>query len=538
MIDRLLFQVVGSVLLLLYGIRLTGQGFGLAFSSSIDRAWSSARDSKASAFLLGTAATAVLQSSGALVTLLISFGHVATLQLSRSLIVILGADLGATATVQLLSFRIYQAALPVLSVGIALFLWAGKSRTHAVGEGLLGFGFVLLALQFLAGVAGDVGRIEGLRILLAELADAPFTAFAAGALMAAVLQSGTAVMVLLIAFTQEGLIGSGAVLPLVLGANAGGTSVAFVAASGLAAEGRRIAWGHFGMKAAGALLLLVPIVLAPPNYSAALEDSRHLVAWTHTLFNLFIAVLFFPLAGRVASVLERFFPGRGGTAPRGKTVFIDREHLPVAGAALGQVAREIMRMADMIQEMLEEAVAVICRGQTDRIGRIEQIDNDVEELTREIKVFLSVLGQSSLDAAQTRRSMEYIGIVTDLENIGDFVDRTMTDHLRRLSERKQSFSEEGGRELQGYLSEVGTLYRDAVSSFITRDPAAAQAVVERRRAIGLRERELRTAHIQRLQRARPDSLETSAAHMDILAAWKGIAAHCSSIAKAVVNMGD
>jgi len=537
MIDRLLLEVVGSVLLLLYGIRLTGHGFSLAFSAWIDRAWSSARESKARAFLLGAAATAVLQSSGALVTLLISFGHATTLSLSQSLIVVLGADLGATVTVQLLSFRIYEAALPVLSIGIALYLWGGKPRGEAVGQGMLGFGFVLLALKFLAGAAADVGRIEGLRILMAELSNAPFTAFATAALLAAVLQSGTAVMVLLIAFTQEGLLGAGAVAPLVLGANAGGTSVAFIAASGLAAEGRRIAWGHFGMKTAGALLLLLAISLSPPNRHIPFGDGPHLVAYAHTLFNLFIAVLFFPLAGRIASLLERSFPGRRVAAPRGKAVFIHREHLPVAGAALGQAAREIMRMADMIQDMLDDSVEVICRGNADRIGRIGQLDDDVDELTREIKVFLSALAQTPMDEAQTRRSMAYIGIVTDLENIGDFIDRTMTDHLRPLSARKQSFSEEGGRELEGYLTEVGTLYRNAVSCFITGDPGEAQAVVERRRMIGIRERELRTAHIQRLQKARPDTLETSAAHMDILAAWKGIAAHCSSIARAVIDMG-
>lgn len=537
MIDRLLLDVVGSVLLLLYGIRLTGNGFRLAFSAWIDRAWSSARESKARAFLLGAAATAVLQSSGAMVTLLISFGHATTLSLSQSLIVILGADLGATVTVQLLSFRIYEAGLAVLSIGIALYLWGGKPRGEAVGQGVLGFGFVLLALKFLSGSADDVGRIDGLRILMAELSGAPFSAFATGALLAALLQSGTAVMILLIAFTKEGLLGAGAVLPFVFGANAGGATVAFVAASGLAAEGRRIAWGHFGMKAAGALLLLLAISLLPPNYHKPLGDGPHLVAYAHTLFNFFIAVLFFPLTGRIATLLDRSIPGRRAAAPRGKTAFIDRAHLPVAGAALGQAAREIMRMADMIQEMLDDAIEVICRGNADRIVRVGQIDDDIDVLTREIKIFLSALAQTSMDEAQTRRSMAYIGIVTDLENIGDFVDRTMTDHLRPLSARKKSFSEEGGRELEGYLTEVGDLYRSAVSCFITGDPGEAAAVVERRRVIGIRERELRTAHIQRLQEARPDTLETSEAHMDVLAAWKGIAAHCASIARAVVDMG-
>ncbi|MBP2676596.1 MAG: Na/Pi cotransporter family protein, partial [Deltaproteobacteria bacterium] len=536
--DRLLLQVIGSVFLLLYGIRLTGQGFELAFSAVIDRAWSSARDSKARAFLLGAAATAVLQSSGALVTLLISFGHIATLPLSKSLIIILGADLGATLTVQLLSFRIYQIAFPVLSVGIALFLWGGKSRAHAIGQGLLGFGFVLLALKFLAGAAGDVARAEGLRILMAELSNAPFTGFAAGALLAAALQSGTAVMVLLIAFARHGLLDAGVIFPIVLGANVGGTSVAFLAASGLAAEGRRIAWGHFGMKAAGALPLLLLIALAPPGYRTAFRSDAHLVAYAHTFFNLYLAVLFFLPAGWIAAALERAFPASREAVARGKAVFIERGRLPVSGAALGQVAREILRMTDMIQEMLDDSVEVISKGNAERIGRIEQMENDVDALAQEIKVFLSDLGQKSLDAAQIQRSMEYIGVVADLENIGDFIERTMTEHLRRLSERKQTFSEEGGRELQAYLTEVGSLYRDAVSSFIARDAGAAQLVVERRKAIGLRERELRVTHIRRLQRATPESLETSEAHMDILAAWKGIAAHCSAIARTVLPRKD
>jgi phosphate:Na+ symporter len=538
MIDLLLLQVIGGVFLLLYGIRLTGQGFELAFSSAIGRIWSSARASRARAFAIGTAGTAVLQSSGALVTLLISFGTLATLPLAQSLTVVLGADLGATLTVQVLSFRIYRFAFPVLSVGVALFLWGRKGKARAFGQGILGFGFVLLSLMFLAAAAGDVGRVEGLRILLSELSDAPITGFVWGVALAALLQSGTAVMILLIAFTQQGLLGPGAVLPLVLGANVGATSVAFVAVTGLAAEGKRIAWGHFGMKAAGALVALPLLLFAPDAVRRFSGDGARLVANAHTLFNLALAVLFLPLVGRIAALLERTVPAPRGIAPRGMPVYLDREHMPVAGAALGQVAREIVRMADLIQEMHDDAVEVIRGGNPKGIERIAQTDDDVDTLTREIKVFMSALGQGSLDAEQTRRSVEYIGIVTDLENIGDFIDKTATDHLRRLTERNQWFSEEGSRELATFLGEVGSLYREAVSAFVTRDPNAARNVITRRKEIGARERELRLAHIYRLQRAAPETLETSAAHLDILSSGKGIAGHCAAIAHAVLQIGE
>ena len=538
MMDVLFLHVIGGVFLLLYGVRLTGQGFELAFGSALSRAWAAAGGSRARAFAAGAVGTAALQSSGALVTLLISFAQVSTLPLSRSLTIVLGADLGSTLTVQVLSFRVYQHAFPVLSAGVVLFLWGRKGKVRAVGQGILGFGFVLLALRFLAGAAGDIGRIEGLRILIADLAEAPITAFVWGLLLSALLQSGTAVMVLLIAFAQQGLLAPPAVLPLVLGANVGSASVAFVAASGLAAEGRRVAWGHLALKASGALLFLPFLPYAQQAIASVSRDGAHFVANAHTCLNLSLAVLFFPWVGRIAALLTRVIPAGKEAVSRGKPVYLDREHLPVSGAALGQVAREIVRMADMIQEMHDDAVEAVCRGDVSRLDRIAKTDDEVDLLTREIKVFLSALGEETLDSGQTLRAVSYIAIVSDLENIGDFIDKTVTDHLRKLSERSQRFSGEGVAELRSFLSEVGSLYREAVSAFVTRDPSAARNVIGRRKEITGMERELRLAHIRRLQKGTPESLESSAAHLDILSSWKGIAYHCASIAHGVLQMED
>ena len=536
--DLLFLQVIGGVFLLLYGVRLTGQGFELAFGSALSRAWAAAGASRVRAFAAGVLGTAALQSSGALVTLLISFAQVATLPLSRSLTIVLGADLGSTLIVQVLSFRIYQLAFPVLSVGVALFLWGRKGKLRAVGQGILGFGLILLALRYLAAAAGDAGRIDGLRSLMAGLTDAPFTAFVLGLLFSALLQSGTAVMILLIAFAQQGVLAPPAILPLVLGANVGGTSVAFVAASGLAAEGRRVAWGHLAIKASGALLFLPLLPIAQRAVAFFSRDGAHLVANAHTFLNLSIAVLFFPWVERIAVLLTRAIPIAEETVPRGKPVYLDREHLPVSGAALGQVAREIVRMADMIQDMLDDAVEAVCNGDVSRIERVSRADDDVDLLTREIKVFLSTLGEENLDSGQMRRAVAYLSIVSDLENIGDFVDKTVTDHMRRLAERNQRFSPEGVAELRSFLNEVGSLYREAVSAFVTRDPNAARNVIGRRKEITAMERDLRLAHIRRLQKGTPESLESSAAHLDILSSGKGIAYHCASVAHGILQMEE
>jgi phosphate:Na+ symporter len=538
MIDTLFLQVIGGAFLLLYGVRITSQGFELAFGERLREWWGAPGRSRLGGFGAGVVGTSLLQSSGAVVTLLISFAEIAPLPLAQSLSIVLGADLGSTLTVQVLSFRIHRYAFPVLSAGILLYLWGRKPGIRATGQGLTGVGFLLLALTFLSDAATEVGRVESLRSLMRDLGGAPLVAFVWGVALSALFQSGTAVMILLIAFSRQGVLPVPAVLPLVLGANVGGATAAFVAATGLAAEGRRVAWGHMLMKTSGALLFL-PFFPWIQGFLASLSpDPSRIVANAHTLFNLTLSALFFPLVPRVASLLAGILPEKRGLAPKGKPVYLDREHLPVAGAALGQVAREIVRMADMIQEMQGTGLQAIRDVSTDLADRIRQMDDDVDQLTREIKVFLSALGGGSLDSAQTNRAVAYIAIVSDLENIGDLIDKTLGDHVRRMGERKQRFSEEGAKELEAFLKDVEEMYREAVSAFVTRDRRAAGIVVARKKSIGQMERELRHAHIRRLQKATPESLESSAAHLDILSAGKGIASHCAAIAHDVLQMEE
>jgi len=537
-IDALFIQILGGILLLLYGVRLTGLGFELALGARMKEWWAAPGQGRLRGFGAGVVGTSLLQSSGAVVTLLITFAEISPLPLAHSLSVVLGADLGSTLTVQVLSFRIYQYATIVLSAGILLYLWGRKPWIRAVGQGILGIGFILLSLKFLSIAAEGVGKVESLRSLMVDLGGAPVVAFAWGVFLSALFQSATALLILLIAFTQQGVLPVPAVLPLVLGANVGGSSVAFMAASGLAVEGKRVAWGHVLMKTSGALLFLPFYTLAQQFLTVLSSDPSRIVANAHTLFNLTVSVLFYPMAPRAARLLADAFPGKMAAGAGGKPVFLDREHLPVAGAALGQVAREIIRMADMIQEMQSVAVQAVRAPDLDLPERIRGMDDDVDRLTREIKVFLSELSEGSLDPGQTKRGIAYIAMISDLENIGDFIDKTLGEHVRRMAERGQRFSSVGTAELVSLLAEVEEMYREAVSAFVTRDRKAAEIVLSRKKVIGQMERDLRLAHIRRLQKGTPESLESSAAHLDILSSWKGIASHCAAIAYNVIELEE
>jgi phosphate:Na+ symporter len=107
-----------------------------------------------------------------------------------------------------------------------------------------------------------------------------------------------------------------------------------------------------------------------------------------------------------------------------------------------------------------------------------------------------------------------------------------------MEKNKQRFSPDGEKELGDFLRDVGAMFRESISAFVTRDRKAAQNVIEQKKRISNKERELRLAHIFRLQKGTPESLETSAAHLDILATWKVIASHAKSIGYNVLQMLD
>ncbi len=290
------------------------------------------------------------------------------------------------------------------------------------------------------------------------------------------------------------------------------------------------------MKTFGALLFL-PFFSAGQRFLSLLSsDPSRIVANAHTLFNFTLALFWFPILPRLASALCRLIPGRAPDAPAWKPVYLDQVHMPAAGAALGQAAREIVRMTDMIRGMLGMALQAVRGVEGELAVRIARADDDVDRLTREVKVFLSALGEETLDPEQMRRAVAYISIVSDLENIGDFIDKTLGEHVRKLADQGQRFSEEGAQELVSLMLDVESMYGEAVSAFVARDAKAASLVIDRKKVVGQKERQLRNAHIRRLQKGTPESLESSAAHLDILASWKVIASHCASIAYNVIQM--
>ncbi|RMG60359.1 MAG: Na/Pi cotransporter family protein [Deltaproteobacteria bacterium] len=537
MSDFLLIQFLGAVAFILLGVRFAGRGFEGAFGERIRAELKRLSGRPFPSYVAGFFTTVVLQSSGATVALLLSLSVMNPISLPASLAVVLGADLGATIIVQLISFRIASISFLVIAVGAPFYLFGKTSKMRGVGQGVLGFGFILFAIYIVTSLSGSVREIPGLVEILRGLDRAPLICFVGGLIFAVVFQSSTAVLALMIGFSVKGLVSVHATFPAVLGANVGSTVIAFLSAIGSGQRGMRIAWGHLFFKVAGALLFFPFLPYFPDLLARVSFDQAHMVANMHTLFNLTISLLFLPFINPVAAVLEKRIP-EAEEEDEFRLKFLDASFSSSPSVGVAQLMREILRMADVVRSMLVDVGEVIRTNNADLLDEVARRDDLVDFLDREIKRFLATHERVDSESDVGKMSVVFISVLSNLEHMADIVDKGLCEQLRNKILNGLEFSREGEKEILMYHRRVVEMFDEAILAFMRMDRDTAQRVIGRKKDLSLLEKELKNAHIRRLNQGMKESLETSSIHLDILSSLRRIVTVSAGIAYLVVDFTE
>ena len=494
------FGLFGGLAMLLYGIRLVGEGLQLAVGGQLRTVLSAVTSNRLKALLVGAGITAIIQSSGATTVMLVGFANSGLIRLSEALGVILGADIGTTLTVQLIAFQIADYALVIVGVGFTLLFVAKRHAVRYTGEAMLGFGLIFLAIQVMSDATAPLRQSRLVAALLVALGDHPLLGIVAAAAFTALVCSSGAALGLAVTLAGQGLLPLRAALPIMLGANVGTCGTALASSLGANTEARRVAFGHTAFKLVGVLACL-PFLL--------------------------------PFTPLLARALTRLVPDRpeSGSGPR----YLRAEMLETPALALGQATREALRMADLVMAMLANVVTAFTRDDLDLIDDLETADDAVDVLNRSIKRYLTQLAQERLTDAQRQRQFALLLVIDNLENIGDIVDRNLMELAKKRYRLRTRFSPEG-------LQEIGVLHETvrqnlelAITAFGSYDQALAQQVLARKLAVRLLEQRSRQAHIERLHQGYQEAMATSDIHLDILANLKQINSHVTAIAYAILD---
>jgi phosphate:Na+ symporter len=317
---------------------------------------------------------------------------------------------------------------------------------------------------------------------------------------------------------------------VVLGANIGTCATALTASLRSSADARRVAVAHIAFKVLGVALVFPFIHPLAALVGATASDPARQIANTHTFFNVAISAVFLPFAPWAARMITAMVPDDVTTADNPfKTRYLDDRYLDQPGLALGQATREALRMGDVAQGMLRDAMVVLRSDNQELLEDVERRDDQLDYLEREIKLFLSRLGQETMSPDLTRKEIGLISMIGNLENIGDIIDKNLMELARKKLYQGRRFSEAGEAELLEFHGTISKNLERAIAAFAASDRALAQEVLDQRPIIRQRERELRSSHLARLRQGLAESLETSEIHLDVLTNLKRISSHITQL---------
>ncbi len=521
-----LVDLAGCIALLLWGTHMVQTGVQRAFGAKLRVVLGHALRSRARAFAAGLGVTTLLQSStatGLMVSGLAAGGFV---DLVPALAVMLGANVGTTLIVQLLSFDMTAVSPALIVVGVVMFRKSTSSLTRDIGRASIGLGLMLLALHQLVSILTPYEDEPSLRLFLGAISTMPILAFLLSAAATWLAHSSVAVILVIVSLAGKGVVPPDVAFALVLGANLG-TSLNPVieGVQGPDPAAKRLPVGNLLLR--GVAVALVLALLAPIGRLVVTlqPDNARAVADFHVAFNLAIAFLAFPLLGPYAGLLRRLFPTRIDPADPSRPMYLDPAARESPIEALGGAAREALRMADVLEAMLQNVQDAFAKADRRPITEAKRLDDVLDTLNAAIKTYLTGIDPEGMNADDHRRLSEILAFSTNMEHAGDVIDRNLLPLAARRIKRGLEFSKEGLADLDGMLSRVQTNLRRAASLLMVDDVRLARVLAEEKVAFRDMEAAATRAHFERLRSGRTGSAETSALHIDALRDLQRVNSH-------------
>ncbi|CAE6901896.1 Na/Pi cotransporter family protein [Paraburkholderia domus] len=521
-----LIDLAGSVALLLWGTHMVQTGIQRAFGASLRSLLGRALRGRLGAFLAGIGVTAVLQSSTATGLMTAGFAAGGLVELVPALAVMLGANVGTTLIVQVLSFDVAAASPALILVGVLMFRKVSNTRAHDLGRVLIGLGLMLLALHQLLGLMTDYEDAPSLRMLLGAASAVPLVdvLLAAGLTWAA--HSSVAIILLIMSLCAQNVVPPDTAFALVLGANLG-TAINPLLEGTTAGDpaSKRLPVGNLLSRAVGVVMALAALGPLGRLLVTIEPDNARVVADFHTMFNLVLACLFLPVLSPYARLLGRLLPQRADPADPSRPLYLDPAARQIPIVALGNAAREALRLADVLGEMLAGARAALVEGDRKLIVETRRRDDILDSLNTAIKTYLTSLDPEQLAENDHRRLHEILTFVINIEQAGDVVDLNLLPHATKRVKRGLAFSKEGEAELLAMMDRLMANLRTAASLFMTEDPRTARMLADEKVAFREAESTATASHFERLRSGRIDTAQTSALHLDLLRDLKLINSH-------------
>ncbi|MFN9807505.1 MAG: Na/Pi cotransporter family protein [Betaproteobacteria bacterium] len=535
-----LINMISAIALLVWGTHIVRAGVLRVFGASLRQVLQRSMKRRSTAFAAGVAVTGLLQSSTATALLVSSFVGKGMIATSAALAVMVGAAFGTALMVQLFSLNLSWLAPLAIVIGVVIYLSRRQEQAGQIGKIVLGLGVMILALQLIVQATAPLTQGAGMKVVFAQLTGDLLLDVVIGALMAVLCYSGLAVVLLTATLAAANVLPVPVALAIVIGANLGSGLLAVLTTLRADPVTRRVPAGNFLFKLAGALLVLPLLPWAIQGLSTlgshiGATDAKSMVVNFHLAFNVLIALLFIQFTGTVSKLVEAMLPSQPVSDLPGQPKHLDPTALNTPALAIGNAARESIRLADTVQDMLAGLLTVLKTNDFALAEQLRQRDDEIDRLYTAVKLYLTQISREALESHESQRWADIIQFTINMEHAGDIIERMLLDVAEKKIQHGLSFSEAGMTEIEDLHTRLLANLKMAVAVFLHGDLKTAQQLIAEK--VSFRELEMRYAdsHLQRLSGNTPQSIETSSLHLDLLSDFKRVNSLFCSIAYPILE---
>ena len=527
-----LLKLMGATMLLLFAVRMVRTGIERSFGASFKRLLTTSSN-RLAASATGLVLAVVLQSSAAVALLVSGFMAAGILGFPMGLAIVLGGDLGSALIIQVLSFQLEWLTPLLLTVGGWLFVKTDHKQWRQAGRVLMGVAFILISLQFLREAMAPIRDSAFLPAISDYLTRDFVTAFIVGGVLAFVMHSSVAAILMCITLVQIGAIPLEVGVSLLLGANLGSALIPIWLSRGMPALARRVPFANLVLRGSWAICALFIINAAGlPAVLTRMEPGQALIL-LHVLFNCSL-LLTLPfcriLEGPFKALLKEENDGDAGGALAAASSALDYDTIDNPAQAIGSLKRELLRMTEQIERMMQPILQMFEKQDEDALEAVCKLDQDVNTMLEEIRRFVAAVPIKNMNKQQKKVIRGLMDYAIRLEAAGDVISKELSRRILQKHQKNVRFSKEGWKELVQMHEAITANLRLASNVLISDDLESARLLVVEKTELKRVERDSRKRHLRRLQDGNQSSHDTSNIHLATLRALRDLNGHISAIA--------
>ena len=535
---ELALQIMAGVGLFLYGMQLMSDGLQKVAGGKMRTILEKLTTNPFMGLLLGIVFTGIIQSSNATTVLVVSFVNSGLMNLSQSVGVIMGANIGTTVTGQLVSFKLDAVAPLFIMVGVVMVMFIKKPMIRRIGEVLLGFGVLFFGMSTLSSSVDKLNEVEAIKHMFSSLTN-PFIDVLIGFLATSILQSASASVGILIVLASSGLMDLNICYYVIMGCNIGACGSAVLASLSGTKDAKRAAMIHVSFNVIGLVIVMVllavcgePIMsaihsLSSSTANAGLRAGRD-VANINTIIKMFQVIVLFPLSRFLIRLSYLIIPGEDEEVHGMELKFIGKHAIFNLTTALPQAVSEAERMGTMAVHNLNRAMEALLDRNEEALEDVYKKENVIDYLNTEISNYLVKINQLSLPIQDRKQLGAMFHVVNDMERIGDHAEN-IADFAKTVMSANLKFSKKAQNELRQMFEKVTQLLTYSINMFVTGDDTHAEDIQKLENEIDKMEKKLQKKHINRLANHKCEP-HAAMIFSDLLSNLERVADHGTNIA--------